>query len=474
MAPTAVRGSDADTGGPAVAHPEAPVSLANDAVDFCSRLIRFDTTNHGGGRARGEREAADWVAATLAAAGWSPAVLEAAPGRASTVARLPGRDRTAPALLVHAHLDVVPAEAGDWSVDPFGGLVRDGAVWGRGALDMKDMAAMTLAVAVEWGRSDFVPPRDVVLAFVADEEDTGELGAGFLVREHRSLFAGVTTAIGESGGHLVHLPDCSHLYPVATGERGTAWLRLTAHGHAGHGSARRPDNAVATLARALVRLVDHDWPVQVIPTVAALLDGLSAHLGIHLDPGDPESLAALGDAADLVTPTLANTVNPTMLNAGYKVNVIPGEATACVDGRILPGTEGDFLTTVQGLLGPGITTEVLSYAAPVSAGHGGGGHGGGGHDGPEFASMAAALRAHDPGALVLPYCMSGGTDAKAFSELGAACYGFAPARTPAGFRYDGLVHGVDEHVLISSLHFGVRVLDTYLRTEPPMPADAGR
>ena len=189
-----------------------PVTLA-ETVQFCSRLIRFDTSNFGGGNARGERAAAEWVAECLSDAGYSPQVLEAAPGRASTVARIPGADRHAPALVVHGHLDVVPAEAADWSVDPFGGEVRDGAVWGRGALDMKDMDAMMLAVVRAWAREEFVPPRDIVLAFVADEEDRGDLGAGFLVDEHPGLFEGVRTAIGESGGHSVHLPDGTRLSP---------------------------------------------------------------------------------------------------------------------------------------------------------------------------------------------------------------------------------------------------------------------
>ena len=165
-------------------------------------------------------------------------MLESEPTRASTVVRIPGVDPAAPALLVHGHLDVVPANAADWSFDPFCGEVRDGAVWGRGALDMKDMDAMMLAVVRGWARSGFRPPRDIVLAFVADEEDTGEYGAGFLVNKHPELFEGVQTAIGESGGYAVHLPNGGRLYPVATGERGSAWMRLTAHGAAGHGSRK--------------------------------------------------------------------------------------------------------------------------------------------------------------------------------------------------------------------------------------------
>lgn len=432
-------------------------ALHADTVEFCARLVQFDTSNFGGGESRGEREAAQWVAEHLAADGYAPVMLESAHRRASAVVRIAGTDPSAPALLMHGHLDVVPAEAGDWSFDPFGGEIRDGAVWGRGALDMKDMDAMMLAVARSWAREGYTPPRDIVLAFVADEEDTGELGAGFLAREHRELFDGVSTAIGESGGYSVHLPDASRLYPIATGERGSAWMRLTAHGPAGHGSRRSPGNAVAVLAAAVTRLAEYRWPLRLTPTVATLLDGLSEHLGITVDPGDETSLAQLGEALRLVEATLSNSLNPTMLQAGYKMNVIPSQAGAGIDGRIVPGGQDEFFATVDALLGESVTREFASFSSPVSAPH----------DTAEFATMTAAITAHDPEALVLPFCMSGGTDAKAFSGLGIDCYGFAPGRTPPGFSYWDYVHGVGEHVLIDSLAFGVDVLDHYLRTPAP-------
>jgi acetylornithine deacetylase/succinyl-diaminopimelate desuccinylase-like protein len=429
---------------------------AADAAELCSRLIRFDTSNFGGGQSRGERAAAEWVAELLTDAGQSPVVLESAPGRASTVVRIPGTDPAAPALLVHGHLDVVPAEAADWSFDPFCGEIRDGAVWGRGALDMKDMDAMMLAAVRSFARTGRRPVRDIVMAFVADEEDTGAYGAGFLVDKHPELFEGVSTAIGESGAYAVHLPDGTRLYPIATGERGSAWLTITARGAAGHGSRRHSDNAVAKLARVLHELTAHQWPVVITPAVGALLHGLAAHLGIELDPADPASLARLGEAARLVEATVSNTLNPTMLTAGYKHNVIPSEAKAGLDGRLLPGTEEDFFQIVDAILGEDVTRDAGGFAAPVSAPH----------DGPEFAAMAAAVRAHDPAGLVLPYCMSGGTDAKAFTALGIDCYGFAPGNTPPGFDHWTYVHGVDERVLLDSLGFGVQVLSAYLLSDP--------
>ncbi|MEO7288913.1 MAG: M20/M25/M40 family metallo-hydrolase [Jatrophihabitantaceae bacterium] len=425
-------------------------------VADCSRLIQFDTSNFGGGEARGERAAAEWVAEQLTDCGYRPELFESEPGRASTVVRIPGRSSTAPALLVHGHLDVVPAAEADWSFDPFAGQVRDGAVWGRGALDMKDMDAMMLSVARGFAADGFVPPRDLVLAFVADEEDTGQYGAGFLVERHPELFEGVRAAVGESGGYATHLPDGSRLYPIAAAERGSAWLRLTAHGVAGHGSRRNPNNPVSHLARALSRLADHEFPVRLSPAVAALISGLERQLGIRIDPADPASIGQLGEAARLVQSTVANSVNPTMLAAGYKANVIPGQASAVVDGRIVPGATEEFLAEVDRLLGEHVSREFVSFSEPVGTEH----------DSAEFRTMSAAISRHDPAALVLPFCMSGGTDAKAFAQLGIACYGFAPGRTPAGLEHWNYVHGVDEHVLIDSLRFGVRVLDSYLRTDP--------
>ncbi len=448
-----VAAATATTGHP-VPRPTAAEAehLAADTVNACSRLIRFDTSNFGAGESRGERACAEWVAEQISDAGFAPRVLESAPGRASTVVRIPGADPAAPGLLVHGHLDVVPAEPADWRSHPFSGEVRDGAVWGRGALDMKDMDAMMIAFARHLARTGQRPPRDVVLAFTADEEDTGEFGAGYLVREHAELFEGVGCAISESGGHSVHLTDGGRLYPIAAGERGSAWMTVTVRGTAGHGSRRNDDNAIVKAAALVTRFAGHQWPVRVVPIVRALLDGLAEHLGRPITPDD---LSGLGAAAPLLADTLRNSVNPTMLRAGYKHNVIPSEAGVALDGRLLPGTESEFFAAVDELLGPD-ATRTGDYNPPVSADF----------TAPDFAAMAAALRAHDPEALVLPYCMTGGTDAKAFAKLGIPGFGFVPGRTPAGFDPWQYVHGVDERVLTDSLAFGASVLATYLMTDP--------
>jgi acetylornithine deacetylase/succinyl-diaminopimelate desuccinylase-like protein len=438
--------------------PEEPGSteLESDAVAACATLIRFDTSNFGGGESRGELEAAEWVASELRDCGHEPVILQAAPRRASTIVRIPGRDRTRPALLLHGHLDVVPAESGDWSVDPFGGEIRDGAVWGRGALDMKGTDAALLALARGLAREGSVPPRDVVLAFLADEEDSGHVGAGHLVRERPELLEGVSHAIGEGGGTLHRLPDGSHLYPVACGERGTAWIELTVRGTAGHGSRPRRDNPVAALADVVARLAGIRWPIRVIPQVAALLEGVGERLGAELDPHDPELPERLGEIGELIAATLSNTLSPTMLSAGYAANVVPSSAVGVVDGRMLPGYEEEFFAAVKAELSDAVTYRLLNDERPIAADP----------IDPELALIGAAVRAHDPGALVLPCCAGGGTDAKWFSRLGIACYGFAPERMAPGFPYGRLVHGVDEHIPIETLAFEARVLDTYVRSDP--------
>ncbi|MGW2715408.1 M20/M25/M40 family metallo-hydrolase [Streptomyces argyrophyllae] len=425
-----------------------------EVVEFTSGLIRIDTTNRGGGDCR-ERPAAEYAAERLAGAGLDPLLLERTPGRTNVVARIEGTDPSADALLVHGHLDVVPAEAADWSVHPFSGEVRDGVVWGRGAVDMKNMDAMILAVVRCWARQGVRPRRDIVLAFTADEEASAEDGSGFLAERHPELFEGCTQGISESGAFTFHDGTGREIYPVAAGERGTAWLKLTARGRAGHGSKVNRENAVTRLAAAVTRIGEHEWPLRLTPTVRAALTELAALYGIDPDFTDVDQLLEkLGPAARLVESTVRNSANPTMLDAGYKLNVIPGEAVAHVDGRYLPGGEQEFTATLDELTGPDVDWEFahreVALQAPVDA--------------PVFARMRAAVEAFAPGAHVVPYCMSGGTDAKQFSRLGITGYGFAPLKLPADLDYQALFHGVDERVPVEALHFGVRVLDRFLRT----------
>ncbi|OYP14317.1 hypothetical protein CFC35_07125 [Streptomyces sp. FBKL.4005] len=425
-----------------------------EVVEFTSGLIRIDTTNRGGGDCR-ERPAAEYAAERLAGAGLEPLLLERTPGRTNVVARIEGTDPSADALLVHGHLDVVPAEAADWRVHPFSGEVRDGLVWGRGAVDMKNMDAMILAVLRSWARQGVRPRRDLVIAFTADEEASAEDGSGFLADRHPELFEGCTEGISESGAFTFHDGAGREIYPIAAGERGTGWLKLTARGRAGHGSKVNKENAVTRLAAAVTRIGEHEWPLRLTPTVRAALAELAALYGIDADFTDVDRLLEkLGPAARLVQATVRNSANPTMLDAGYKLNVIPGEAVAHVDGRYLAGTEEEFAATLDELTGPDVQWEFahreVALQAPVDA--------------PLFARMRAAVEEFAPGGHVVPYCMSGGTDAKQFSRLGITGYGFTPLKLPADLDYGALFHGVDERVPVEALHFGVRVLDRFLRT----------
>ncbi|MFD4570371.1 M20/M25/M40 family metallo-hydrolase [Streptomyces sp. NPDC058475] len=434
--------------------PEGDAQALDEVVRFTSDLIRIDTTNRGGGDCQ-ERPAAEYAAARLAEAGLEPTLLERTKGRTNVVARIEGTDPSADALLVHGHLDVVPAQAEDWSVHPFSGEIRDGVVWGRGAVDMKNMDAMILAVVRSWARDGVRPRRDIVIAFTADEEASAEDGSGFLADEHPGLFEGCTEGISESGAFTFHDGAGRQLYPIAAGERGTGWLKLTARGRAGHGSKVNRSNAVTRLAAAITRIGDYEWPLRLTPTVHAALTELADLYGIDRGPEDVDTLLdKLGPAAALVEATVRNSANPTMLSAGYKINVIPGEAVAYVDGRFLPGGEDEFRSTLDQLTGPDVEWEFqhreVALQAPV--------------DSVTYANMRAAVEHFAPEGHVVPYCMSGGTDAKQFSRLGITGYGFAPLKLPEGFDYQALFHGVDERVPVEALHFGARVLDRFLRT----------
>ncbi|EPD96398.1 M20/M25/M40 family metallo-hydrolase [Streptomyces albus] len=425
----------------------------SEVVELCRDLIRIDTSNYGNNEGPGERKAAEYVAEKLAEVGLEPQIIESRPGRASTVARIAGEDPSRPALLIHGHTDVVPANADDWTHHPFSGEIADGCVWGRGAVDMKDMDAMTLAVVRDRMRTGRKPPRDIVLAFLADEEAGGVYGARHLVDNHADLFEGVTEAIGEVGGFSFTVNEQLRLYLIETAQKGMHWMKLTVDGTAGHGSMTNNDNAITELCEAVARLGRHKFPVRVTKTVRSFLDELSDALGIELDPEDmEETLARLGGIAKIIGATLQNTAAPTQLGAGYKVNVIPGQATAHVDGRFLPGHEEEFLADLDRLLGPRVKREDVHADKALETTF----------DGALVEAMQSSLRAEDPIARAVPYMLSGGTDAKSFDDLGIRCFGFAPLKLPPELDFAGMFHGVDERVPVDGLQFGVRVLDRFL------------
>ncbi|WP_217170788.1 M20/M25/M40 family metallo-hydrolase [Streptomyces sp. AC512_CC834] len=429
------------------------VTGEDEVVDLCRELIRIDTSNYGDHSGPGERKAAEYVAEKLAEVGLEPKIFESHPGRASTVARIEGEDPSRPALLIHGHTDVVPANADDWTHHPFSGEIADGCVWGRGAVDMKDMDAMTLAVVRDRLRSGRKPPRDIVLAFLADEEAGGTYGARHLVDNHPDLFEGVTEGISEVGGFSFTVSEQRRLYLIQTAEKGIHWMKLTVAGTAGHGSMIHRDNAITELSEAVARLGRHKFPVRVTKTTRAFLDELGDALGTELDPEDMDgTIARLGGIAKLIGATLSNTANPTQLGAGYKVNVIPGEATAHIDGRFLPGHEEEFLADIDRILGPAVRREDVHANKAVETTF----------DGALVDAMQSALVAEDPAAKAIPYMLSGGTDAKSFDDLGIRGFGFAPLKLPPELDFAGMFHGVDERVPVDGLRFGVRVLDRFI------------
>jgi acetylornithine deacetylase/succinyl-diaminopimelate desuccinylase-like protein len=415
-------------------------------------LIRFDTTNHGGGRAAGEREAAEYVGAYLERLGLVPEYYEPIPRRTNVMARVPGRDRGKPALVLHGHLDVVPAIAGDWSVDPFAGVVRDGMLWGRGAVDMKDMDAMILTSVADILRAGEAPERDLILAFFADEENGGVEGSALVVKDRPEWFAGATEAISEVGGYSLTIGE-RRAYLLQVGEKALVWIRLVARGRAAHGSSLHADNAVTSLAEAVAALGRTAWPVTLTDTTREMTDRLADLLG-HT-PDDPDAVAAAtGAASGFLRSTLRTTTNPTGLVAGYKHNVIPDRAEALIDVRVLPGTEEAALADIRRIVGDGVEVEIVHQDIGLEVPFAG----------DLVDAMVAALGVHDPGAPVIPYLMGGGTDNKALATLGISGYGFAPLRLPADLDFTGMFHGVDERVPIDALVFGQRVLTDLLRT----------
>ena len=447
------------------ASPVEPVSTGTDlgptgtdavgeVLTLAHDLIRIDTTNTGDPDTLvGERAAAEYVAAALAEVGYEPVYLEAgAPGRGNVVARLAGADPSRSALLIHAHLDVVPADPSEWSVHPLSGEVRDGYLWGRGAVDMKHMAAMTLAVARQFKRDGVVPPRDLIFAFLSDEEAGGVQGAQWLVEHRPDLFEGAGEAISEVGGFSVTLADGVRGYLIETAQKGSLWLRLRVHGRAGHGSMLHTDNPVAGLADAVARLDRHRFPLVLTEPVREFLAGVAEVTGVPFDPDDPETaVARLGNLSRMIGATLRDTANVTMFTAGYRSNVVPSVAEAIVDCRFLPGRRDAFVRELLDVVGPGVETEWKSLPAVET-----------GFDGHLVDRMTAAILAEDPDARTLPYMLSAATDAKAFQRLGIRNFGFAPLKLPADLDFTALFHGVDERVPVEGLEFGTAVLRRFL------------
>ncbi|MFT4258730.1 M20/M25/M40 family metallo-hydrolase [Microbacterium sp.] len=423
-----------------------------EVVRIAGDLIRIDTSNYGGGNAKGEREAAEYVGRYLEELGLEVEYYEPIERRTNVMARVAGRNRSKPALVVHGHLDVVPAVAEDWTVDPFAGLVQDGMLWGRGAVDMKNMNAMILTAVADIFRAGEQPERDLILTFFADEENGGVEGSALVVKNRPEWFAGATEAISEVGGYSITVDD-RRAYLLQVGEKAMIWIRLVAKGRAGHGSRLHDDNAVTRLAEAVAAIGRTRWPLRLTDTTRALLEGLSTLTGRSVD--DPDALArAAGPAEAFLRSTFRTTTNPTVLSAGYKHNVIPERAEALIDVRVLPGTEDDVLAELQRIVGDDVAIEIVVKDIGMETAF----------EGELVEAMVASIGAHDPGVPVIPYLLGAGTDNKALASLGITGYGFAPLRLPADLDFTGMFHGVDERVPVDSLVFGQRVLADLLRS----------
>lgn len=419
---------------------------------IASELIRFDTSNYGEGVSNGETDAAQYLGAHLESLGLTPQYVESDPGRLSVIAHVEGADQSKPSLVVHGHTDVVPADPANWSVDPFGGVIKDGMLWGRGAVDMKNMDAMMITALGDILGSGRQPARNLVVAFFADEEAGGVRGAHHVVRERPELFAGATEAISEVGGYSVTIGG-ERAYLLQTGEKALVWIKLIARGVAAHGSRVIHDNAVTKLAEAVAKVGRREWPLHLTDTTEELLSEIARLMNSDVERLSPDEIVlSTGSAAGFLLATLRTTSNPTLLKAGYKHNVIPDYAEALIDVRTIAGDEDAVLAEIAEIVGPDIEIQIMQQDVGLENPF----------SGELVESMVHALGVHDPGAPVLPYLLSGGTDNKALSTLGIRGYGFAPLRLPADLDFPAMFHGVDERVPLDALVFGRRVLGDLL------------
>jgi acetylornithine deacetylase/succinyl-diaminopimelate desuccinylase-like protein len=447
----------------------------DDCVEHLRALIRIPSVNPPGsadgaaGRDSkgGETAAAAYCAEVLTSSGIAAEVLEVAPGRGSCFARLSATVADPePPLILLSHLDVVPVDADSWSRDPFGAELVDGEVWGRGAVDMKDMVAMELAVMLQLQRSGAGLRRDVIFAAVADEEAGGTFGALHWVRERPDLFADAAgqpaaAALNEVGGYSMTI-DGRRAYAIQVAEKGIIWTRLRATGTPSHGSMPSPDNAAIKLAAAVSRLATAPQPARVIPVVRSFFDGLGLGDVATLAVQGREREARVRLEAAVIDPVLRrsldamlrDTVTPNVIHVGKKVNVVPGAGEAEVDVRTLPGTDqAAFLAELQAVAGDEVVVDSVHTMPPVDCEP----------DAEIVRLMIDALATADPEAAALPMMITLGTDAKAMALLGIPTYGFTPLRLAAEMPYLSLFHANDERIPVSGLRFGLPVLHEVVR-----------
>jgi acetylornithine deacetylase/succinyl-diaminopimelate desuccinylase-like protein len=422
-------------------------------VKVCQDLIAIDSRNWGLGEATGEAEAADYVANHLKSLGLNPIKLGPDSKRTSVLCEIKGKDSNAEKTIIHAHLDVVPFNEEEWAAHPLSAEIIDGAIYGRGAVDMKNGIAMVLTSLGVLLKNSWKPNGDIKLAFFADEEAGGILGSHWVVDNHPEFFTGAKYAVGEVGGFSTSLSDGVRLYLIETAQKGIAWMNLKAKGTAGHGSMINSDNAVLKISQAVERISNHEFPLTLHESVKHLLLETAEITKTDFDAKDPEKTAdLLIGLSKIVKATLRDTANPTMLAAGYKANVIPSEASAVIDGRFLPGNQESFVETIKTLAGDQVEVSFQNLDVALNAPF----------SGSLIENMINAISIEDPAARVVPYMLSGGTDAKALSKLGVMGYGFMPLMLPRDLDFAALFHGKNERIPTQSLQFGLRAFCRFL------------
>jgi acetylornithine deacetylase/succinyl-diaminopimelate desuccinylase-like protein len=433
---------------------------SDEAVAWLQRLIRFDTTNPPGNELPLVRD----VAGTLEAEGIGTRVLESAPERGNLVARLHGDGSERPMLLL-SHLDVVPAEATQWTHPPFAAQIANGMVYGRGAIDSKLTTAVQLQVLLICKRMGMPLKRDLVLVAAADEEMGATHGVQWLAANHPEVFD-AEYGINEAGGFAL-LVDGTPVYTCQIGEKGGAVLDLVAHGRPGHSSVPHDDNALFHLAEVLKRLAARKMPHRVTASARAFFEATAAAqrrpeiaelLLQVLDPDKHEAALArlpVNEPTRLMFDAMVrNTCAPTLLEAGVKRNVIPSTATAMLSGRTLPGVaEEEFLQEIRGIVGvgsqvDGVEYQLASYTSGSEVNH----------ETPLFDALVDGMKRYDPEGVVVPYMVTGGTDVRWLSGFDTQIYGFIPLRYEEGMDFFDLCHGHDERVSIANVELGVQVL----------------
>jgi acetylornithine deacetylase/succinyl-diaminopimelate desuccinylase-like protein len=419
-------------------------------VELLQELIRFDTTNPPGN----ERACIEFVQAQLEEAGCETQLYAKDPARPNLVSRLPGGD--APPLLLQGHVDVVTTTGQAWSQPPFGGVLEGGAVWGRGALDMKGGVAMLVHAFLRAKRENVQLPGDLVLVVLVDEEHGGDQGAKFLAEQHPELFAGIRYALGEFGGFTLHVGG-KRFYPIQVAEKQICWLKATVRGPGGHGALVHRRGTVARLGKLLRDLDRKRTPVHVTPVVREFVERIAGELPRNqaavmrslLKPRLTDTaLRLLGDRAATTEPMLRNTVNATIVRGGSKINVVPSEIEVELDGRALPGFGPDeLIAEVQAIVGDDVELELVRHdPGPADPDLG------------LFETLAGVIRELDPAGIPVPLLQVGVTDARFFSRRGVQTYGFLPMRLPEEFAFTKLIHAADERLPVEALEFGAEAV----------------